>query len=161
MCEFCDKLNTISTKHPIQITCHWADNNHNSSITSDLSKCTIEILLTLPGKFPSAFLMTMKSVPFGMKKTANGGFRQRILSEPWTMKRTTPKPVTIGGGWSENWNYRAFSSWAALTNWKSPLPTEVVRWWMVMAVTVAKMSTCCLYWRVSVSLRRYFVLSMR
>ena len=44
MCEFCDKLNTITTKHPIQITCHWADNNHNSSITSDLSKCTIEIM---------------------------------------------------------------------------------------------------------------------
>jgi hypothetical protein len=44
MCEFCDKLNTISTKHPIQFTCHWADNNHTSSITSDLTKCTVEIL---------------------------------------------------------------------------------------------------------------------
>ena len=44
MCEFCDRLNTISTKHPVQITCHWADNNKTSSITSDLSKCTIEIL---------------------------------------------------------------------------------------------------------------------
>ena len=44
MCEFCDKLKNVSTKHPIQITCHWADNNHNSSITSDLSKCTIEIM---------------------------------------------------------------------------------------------------------------------
>lgn len=44
MCEICDKLNTISTKHPIQITCHWAHNNRNSSITSDLTKCTIEIM---------------------------------------------------------------------------------------------------------------------
>lgn len=44
MCEICDKLHTVSTKHPIQITCHWADNNHNSSITSDLTKCTIEIM---------------------------------------------------------------------------------------------------------------------
>lgn len=27
MCEFCDKLNTVSKKHPVQITCYWADNN--------------------------------------------------------------------------------------------------------------------------------------
>ena len=44
MCQLCDKLKTISTKHPIQFTCYWGDNNHNSSITSDLSKCTVEIL---------------------------------------------------------------------------------------------------------------------
>lgn len=44
MCQFCDKLKTVSTKHPIQFTCHWAENSHTCSITSDLSKCTIEIL---------------------------------------------------------------------------------------------------------------------
>lgn len=44
MCVICDKLKEISTKQPIQITCYWGDNNRNCCITSDLSKCSIEIL---------------------------------------------------------------------------------------------------------------------
>ena len=44
MCVICDKLKEISTKKPIQITCYWGDNNRNCCITSDLSKCSIEIL---------------------------------------------------------------------------------------------------------------------
>ena len=44
MCVICDKLKEISTKQPIQITCYWSDKNRNCCITSDLSKCSIEIL---------------------------------------------------------------------------------------------------------------------
>lgn len=44
MCVICDKLKEISYKQPIQITCYWTDKNRNCCITSDLSKCSIEIL---------------------------------------------------------------------------------------------------------------------
>ena len=42
MCKVCEHL--ASTKSPIQVTCYWKENNRNSGITTDLSKCTIGIM---------------------------------------------------------------------------------------------------------------------
>ncbi len=42
MCKICEHL--TSTKNPIQITCYWKENNRNSGITTNLSKCTIAIM---------------------------------------------------------------------------------------------------------------------
>lgn len=42
MCKICEHL--TSTKNPIQITCYWKENNCNSGITTNLSKCTIAIM---------------------------------------------------------------------------------------------------------------------
>lgn len=43
MCILCDRLKTVNTKNPIGIRCYWTDANSTGAITSDLTKCKIEI----------------------------------------------------------------------------------------------------------------------